>query len=501
MVSFLSIEFALLFIAFFGIYWFFYKSTAVQNILLLIFGYFIIFMMAGLLPVLVLFIFSIGIAVIAHCITHFYQKKIFLITGIMLILVNLCFFKYYNFFIDDIKVRFFWDNESIATTLILPLGISYYSFMAISYLVDLYKLNINNTKTNTKTLGFSPIELFTHLSFFATLSAGPITRVYNTKGICDIFGQPTSLYIQIHSNNERKLQYPMLALALILLALIKKWWLAGILADNWVNPIFANPTQYHSLEILAGIYGYTLQLFLDFSGYSELMIGFGLLLGFKLPVNFNAPLLAHNIREFWNRWHISLSVWIRDYIYIPLGGSNTSFTKTQINLLIAMGLSGIWHGSTMNFLVWGLLHGLALVVLNCTDFLYAKATNTTIKNARNLSKNNAITQAVSVFLTVNFVVFCFVFFRATTFDESIGIFKALFYNYQNIAWQSNPIFILMIMAICWLVYPIVRHYSKNLPTVITQLPKSLCCVLLLLGFLMVVIFAPAGIPGFIYANF
>lgn len=497
MFSFLSIEFSLLFIAFFAIYWLVYKNIAYQNRLLITFGYTILYLMAGILPTVILFVFSLFIICIAHFIKTHIHKKIWLIVGIIAILIHLCIFKYYNFFIDGIQNNAFFGN-SITATLILPLGISYYSFMAISYLVDLYRFYQKNTQPIPH---LTPLQTFTHFSFFATLTAGPITRVFATKGVHDVFGGDASLYTQLHRQRPRQLTHPLLALSLILLALIKKWWLAGNLADNWVNPIFANPSQYHSLEILTAIYGYTLQLFLDFSGYSELMVGFGLLLGFRLPMNFQAPLLAHNIREFWNRWHISLSTWIRDYIYIPLGGSNTSFVKTQINLLIAMGLSGIWHGSTLNFLVWGLLHGMALVLLNCTDFLYAKYRNISPKNARNLSTKYKITQCLSVFLTIHFVVFCFVFFRATNFHDALVIFEALLLNHKNIVWQSNPLFLLSLMAIGWLIYALVWRYFNYIKTMLLYIPQWLCYILLCLALILVIVFAPVGIPGFIYANF
>lgn len=500
MFSFLSIEFALCFIVFFCIYWTLQKNITHQNILLTIASYAILYLMAGLLPTVILFLFSTFVVVIAHFIANHDNKKLFLIMGIIITLLNLIIFKYYNFFYEEISARLYlasFDSSNVLSTIIFPLGISYYSFMAISYLVDLYRHVKNNTldKNNHP----SALQIFCHLSLFMTLTAGPIARINDAKGMTDIFNRSSALGQQL--NRPRTLKYPILAFALILLALTKKWWLAGWLADTWVNPIFANPSQYHSLEILVGIYAYTLQLFLDFSGYSELMIGFGLLLGFYLPVNFKAPLLAHNIRDFWNKWHISLSTWIRDYIYIPLGGGQASFTRVQINLLIAMGLSGIWHGSTLNFLLWGLLHGLALVLLNCSDYLFAKVYQTDIKNVRNLSTKHPFTKCLSIFLTVHFVVFCFVFFRATSFQETLTVFKALFFNHQNIAWQANPIYTLIIMLIAWLLYPWVRQYFHHIVRIAKLMPNALLYALLFIGFMIVVVFAPAGIPGFIYANF
>ena len=260
--------------------------------------------------------------------------------------------------------------------------------------------------------------------------------------------------------------------------------------------------QYHSLEVLAAIYGYTLQLFLDFSGYSEMMVAFGLLLGFRLPVNFRAPLLAHNIRDFWDKWHISLSTWIRDYIYIPLGGSRGGFVLTQLNLLIAMVLSGIWHGSGWNFFLWGLFHGLALVLLNCTDKLYEKLFKVTAKEARDaLYKSSLIGKMLGIFVTVNFVCLCFVFFRAKSFDEAMQVFQALFSNYTNVEWNNNPLYLLYFLLIAWCLYPWVRRLFKAAKLNLNRLPQYALIIPLLIIFMLIVICAPSGIPGFIYANF
>lgn len=260
--------------------------------------------------------------------------------------------------------------------------------------------------------------------------------------------------------------------------------------------------QYHSLEVLVAIYGYTLQLFLDFSGYSEMMVAFGLLIGFRLPVNFKAPLIAHNIRVFWDRWHISLSTWIRDYIYIPLGGSRQGFFRTQINLLIAMALSGIWHGSSVNFLLWGVLHGLAIIWLNCTDKLYQNIYAVDAKHARNaLYRHSWLGKVIGIFVTIHFVAFCFVFFRATSWSEAIQIFEALAYNHTNIAWSGNPLFILALFMIAWFIYPIYTRQTLNIIRLGSLLPKPILISLLFVCLMIVVIFAPSGIPGFIYANF
>lgn len=496
MFSFLSIEFSLIFILFFITYWLFKRKPQIQNLLLCLFSYAMIYLMAGLMALLVLIIFSVMIYGIAQLIEKSDAKKPWLIFGIVITLLNLSFFKYYDFFrssVSHFMELYQLDNSGIIANIVLPLGISYYSFQAISYLVGVYRGEIHLEKLTW-------LQSLVYFSFFATITAGPITRMNDSKGLLDIKKQPCGMENQLTTNQPRKILLPTLAFALILLALIKKWWLAGYLADNWVNPVFANPTGFHSLEVLMAIYGYTLQLFLDFSGYSEMMVGFGLLLGFRLPMNFNAPLLAHNIREFWDRWHISLSTWIRDYIYIPLGGSRVGFLRTQINLITAMVLSGIWHGSTLNFFFWGLLHGLAIALLNAGDKI-GQGLSKNPKGRNFLANTGILGKIIGVFVTVHFVAFAFVFFRATTLNEALLIFKALFSNYINVTWTNNPLYLLSILFMAWLLYPVIKNNIPKIAPILQKTPSIFIYMGLFIGFMIVVIFAPSGIPGFIYANF
>lgn len=499
MFSFLSVEFALSFIAFFCIYWACRFSPRIQNILLTLASYAVIYLMAGEMALFCIFAFSVLIYILSIFIRSAKKySKIMMLCGVFFTILQLFIFKFYDFFrpyvshtLDQLQL----DNSGLVANLLLPLGLSYYSFQAISYLVSCYK--------NTDAVPLLKFDaLLMHFSFFCTITAGPIARIDESKGLTDINNQPCSLREQICSPQKRRILWPSLAFSLLILALIKKWWLSSWLADTWVNPVFSNPMQYQSLEILAAIYGYTVQLFLDFSGYSEMMIALALLLGFRLPVNFRAPLLAHNIREFWNRWHISLSTWIRDYIYIPLGGSRGGFIKTQFNLLSAMVLSGVWHGSGWNFFLWGLLHGTALVLLNITDVLYQKVFRVSAKEARDaVYKMGWFGKAVGAFITIHFVCFCFVFFRAKTFDEALAVFDALWHNNINIAWVNNPLYLIALFVVSWVVYPFVRQSFIRAQLQYDALPKYALFIPLLLVFILILVCAPSGIPGFIYANF
>ncbi|RBH45515.1 MBOAT family protein, partial [Pseudomonas sp. MWU13-2860] len=187
----------------------------------------------------------------------------------------------------------------------------------------------------------------------------------------------------------------------------------GWLASTWVEPVFSAPETYHPLEVWAAFYAYAFQIYLDFSGYTDLVTALALLLGIQLPRNFDAPCLAHNLRDFWRRWHMSLSSWIRDYIYIPLGGNRLGFARAQLNLLAAMLLSGLWHGASLKYLVWGGMHGLGVVGLNLGDRLLGK---------------EALTRRwawLARLLTFHYVCLAWVFFRAASLEDGWSFLEAM----------------------------------------------------------------------------
>ena len=501
MFSFISIEFSLCFIVFFCLYWLLGARPRLQNFLLLCTSYLIVYLCGRLPALATLLIYTFIIYVISACINRSKKPRIWLISGITITILQLILWKYSDFFSAQINENSDWfrSNTDWIANVILPLGLSYYSFQAISYLVSLYQLR-NGRQIAGQPLSLSALAL--HLAFFPTITAGPIARAYDARGLTDISGQPCGMAAQIQAVERRRILAPAVALCLIVMALTKNWWFSGWIGDNWVDPVFANPMQYQSLEILAAIYGYTLQLFFNFSGYSDLMVGMGLLLGFRLPLNFRSPLLACNIRDFWKRWHISLSTWIRDYIFIPLGGSRGSCIRTQLNLLIAMALSGIWHGNGWPFLIWGLLHGAGMILLNLSDWLYSRLRHCTAEQARDsLSKSGRVGKILSIIITVHFVCFCFVFFRAPTLNDALMLLHALFCNYINVPLSTNPFYFFSLLLLAWIAYPLLTRLTKQLFQRAESLPRYSLIVPLLLLLVLILICAPAGIPGFIYANF
>ena len=267
------------------------------------------------------------------------RAKLFLWLGIGLNLGLLGYYKYANFFITSLGqlIQTNWQIPGI----ILPLGISFYTFIQIAYLVDTY-----NGKA--KQSNFLTYSVF--VTFFPHVIAGPIS---DNKDVIPQFSKLRS-YVFSHKNMA-------MALALFILGLAKKVLIGDNIAP-WVAPVFDNATQVSFIEAWVGALSYTLQLYFDFSGYSDMAVGLGLMLNIKLPINFNSPYKAFSISDFWRRWHITLSNFLRDYLYIPLGGSRQGEIRRYTNLIITMLLGGLWHGAGWTFIIWGALHGIYLSI-------------------------------------------------------------------------------------------------------------------------------------------
>lgn len=270
---------------------------------------------------------------------NFEKAKLFLWLGICFNLGLLGYYKYANFFIKSLS-ELINTNWQI-TGIILPLGISFYTFIQIAYLVDTY-----NGKA--KQSDFLTHSLF--VAFFPHVIAGPIS---DNKQVIPQFHK-LKTYVFSHKNMAR-------GLALFILGLAKKVLIGDNIA-SWVAPVFDNAFQVSFIEAWVGALSYTLQLYFDFSGYSDMAVGLGLMLNIKLPINFNSPYKAFSISDFWRRWHITLSNFLRDYLYIPLGGSRQGEIRRYANLIITMLLGGLWHGAGWTFVIWGALHGIYLSI-------------------------------------------------------------------------------------------------------------------------------------------
>ncbi len=407
------------FTIFFLGYAFIYKNLKVRSIYLFAISLFFYYKAGG---------FYFSLLILSTLIDYFignkvYQtqlkqhKKYWLALSITLNLLLLFFFKYTGFLVDSINDVFgsnlkaynvfagignlFETGKFDVSEIILPVGISFYTFQTISYSVDIYREKIKQVKSITD-FGF-------YVSFFPQLVAGPIVRA-------------NEFIPQIYK--EYKLTYQDLSRAafLIIGGLFKKMVISDYISTNFVDRVFESPLKYSGFENLMGAYGYAIQIYCDFSAYSDIAIGLALLMGFNLPINFNQPYLSTSITDFWRRWHISLSSWLKDYLYIPLGGNRKGKIRTYVNLFITMLLGGLWHGASLKFIIWGGLHGMALALHKGFKGLFPKIA----------SQSHWWNKATGWFITFHFVVLCWVFFRSPNQIAISEFFDQLIFDFDFI---------------------------------------------------------------------
>ena len=334
--------FLFLFVAFAAGYGLLKRTTSLRILYVIIFSIYFYYKSSGIYFLLLIFV-SISDYLIAHAIAGSDDKSLkkrLVALSVAINLAMLGYFKYTNFFIEMANGLFgagFLDFQNI----FLPVGISFFVFQSMSYTIDIYRGEIRPLSRWT--------DYLFYLSFFPQLVAGPIVRA---KDFIPQIRRPLQVTREMFGTG----------ICFIIGGLIKKAIISDYISLNFVDRIFDEPALYSGFECLMGIYGYALQIYCDFSGYSDMAIGIALLLGFRFPKNFNAPYKSATITEFWRRWHISLSSWLRDYLYISLGGNRKGKIRTYINLLLTMLLGGLWHGAAVRFVLWGALHGVALAV-------------------------------------------------------------------------------------------------------------------------------------------
>jgi D-alanyl-lipoteichoic acid acyltransferase DltB (MBOAT superfamily) len=317
------------------------------------------------------------------------KKKLLLITSLVLNLGMLFFFKYFDFFIESFKVLFApLSNSGEWSTLniILPVGISFYTFQTLSYTIDIYYKKTEPAK--------SALTFFTFVAFFPQLVAGPIERARN-------------LIPQFEIKREFSFTQGTSGLKLILWGLFKKMVIADQLAQI-VNAVYSTPENFSSPAIILATFLFGFQIYCDFSGYSDIAIGTARLFGIELMTNFKTPYFSTSFREFWRRWHISLSTWFRDYVYFPLGGNRSGTGKWTRNIIVTFLISGLWHGANITFLIWGGIHGILLIAEHLLSPVFRL--NSKLKNL------------AGFIITFSFVNFSWLFFRAESWDHLTILF-------------------------------------------------------------------------------
>ncbi|WP_250433632.1 MBOAT family O-acyltransferase [Hanstruepera flava] len=327
------------------------------------------------------------------------KRKGFLMVSLLVNLGFLVYFKYSNFFIETFvdTFRLFGKELEVSTlNIILPVGISFYTFQTLSYTIDIYRKQLEPTK--------DVLSFFTFVAFFPQLVAGPIERA-------------SHLLPQFYKTYKFNYNQVKSGLLLIAFGLFKKI----VVADRvsvLVNQVYNGPEAYLGYEIILATILFAFQIYCDFSGYSDIAIGVGRTMGFDLMKNFRSPYLSKSITEFWRRWHISLSTWFRDYVYIPLGGSRDGKYKTYRNLFLVFFVSGLWHGAAMTFIIWGAIHGVIIVV----EKSFSKQRRT-IAKALGFEINTVSRKLFYIIITFSIVCIAWVFFRANTLSDAITIIQ------------------------------------------------------------------------------
>lgn len=402
------------------------------------------------------------------------EKKVWIATGVTGVLLCLGIFKYYGFFTDTFK---FFGLTVKRIELILPIGISFYSFSAIGYMLDVYRKKYQAEKN------FWYVLLY--MIFFPKLTAGPIIAA-------------DSFFEQIKQNRRITLANLSEGFQIIIFGLVKK----NVLSDNiavFVDAVYSNVEMYNAPTLVLAVLAYGMQIYLDFSGYSDLAIGCSKCLGFDMPRNFNLPYLSRNVTEFWKRWHITLSEWLMRYLYISLGGNRKDYVRTLINLVLTMAIGGLWHGAGWNFVLWGLLHGLAL----CVHKHYMK-----IKGIGKDFVPTKIGYLVGVVCTFLYANFCWIFFRISDLQVIKRLLIRIVTWSEGVAFYSTWAIIALLAVLVATIVAIVKNWSQQgkLYTVngyymIRDLSKFHNMVLLftILGIILAMAYAYSN--PFIYANF
>jgi D-alanyl-lipoteichoic acid acyltransferase DltB (MBOAT superfamily) len=467
-VSFLSIEFGLCFTLFFLLYWSLCWSVRLQNVLLLSASYALVASFS-LHSLYILLGYSALVYLLGQ-LTARYPGRWFN-PVLLLALVLGCFylFKYQEFFVAGAQSALAALGLTVSLPvleLLVPIGLSFYAFHSVSYLVSI----------NRRELAPAPVlDLALYLAFFPSLVAGPVNRAAH-------------MLPQIRPQAMRQVLEPQRALGLIALAVVKLFFFSAWLGSEWVDPVFDTPGSASPEQVLLSVYGYSFLIYFNFSGYTNLVTGIALLLGVRLPDNFNAPYAAHNLKEFWARWHISLSRFIRDYVYIPLGGNRQGVWRGNLNMLLAMLVSGLWHGASLNFIIWGALHGVGLAIYKLFDQLLPGFAR--LPGAGLLAR----------LLTFHYVAFAWIFFRSPTLDSALEMLGDI--AQVSVAGLNSSSGLLILASVLLVAsYPqwlsLLRQgfaASQRLPWQLYPIPLAL--------FVSLVIFASqSGVPGFIYASF
>ncbi len=406
--------------------------------------------------------------------THHGRRRLCLVLLLVIGLAGLAFYKYYDlifFSLDRTLVGMGLHNPLPMLDIVLPIGISFFTFQGLSYAMDVYR--------DPKAVLPDILDVLVFVAFFPTILSGPILRSHQ-------------LVPQLRSRPLLAKDDASAGFFLILSGLFKKLVLAGYLGAHGVSHVFDFPDAHSSFSAVTGVLAYTMQIYCDFSGYTDLVLGVGLLMGFTLPQNFLQPYRATSVREFWRRWHISFSTWLRDYLYFSLGGSRVAAWRKHFNLLATMAIGGLWHGAGLNFIFWGLLHGAGLSV----NHILRDARK---RKGKTSEKRGPVVIAACWLATFGFVSFAWIFFRAETFPQAWDVIARILA--LDAEGETANLYVLAVIALVLLkdlLYFDMRTFYVNC---LRRVPLLLHALLLGLLGALILRLGPDGVPMFIYFQF
>jgi alginate O-acetyltransferase complex protein AlgI len=465
-MNFVSIEFVLLFFTILILLNLWRNATVRKVIILLascVFYAYWDWRFLGLLIVVTVMDYYISVKI--HSSNEHHIRRNWLVLSIVVNLLVLGYFKYYNFFVDTFNILLHplgWDLPEL--DIILPVGISFYIFETISYVVDVFKRNAQPAH--------SLLDYAVFITFFPRLVAGPIMRA-------------SQFLPQLYRGLQFSRENFQAGAQLFAQGLIKKIVVADSVA-YLADAVYNNPEMFSSLTVYLAIFAYSIQIYFDFSGYSDMACGVAKTLGFDLAINFNFPYISQSVTEFWRRWHISLSSWLRDYLYISLGGNRSGKARTYVNLMLTMLIGGLWHGASWNFVFWGGLHGAYLAVERFFE-----------KNTHDNPHDGVFSwlRSILVFLLVSFT---WIFFRSPSLEVTRIIFeKILFLDPAGVNWWYTPAIFFSILVVFGGL--IVNTFKISFEKV--SVDRSFSMAFLVFEYVFILLFFTKNISPFIYFQF
>ncbi len=407
------------------------------------------------------------------------KRKWFLIASLVANIGVLAFFKYYNFFIDNTFLLLHglgYKGSIPYLSILLPIGLSFHTFQAMSYTIEVYRGNQKAEKQ------FDVYALY--VMFYPQLVAGPIER-------------PQHIIWQL--KKEHKFDYTMVVsgLRLMLWGAFKKIVIADRLAPH-VNEVYDHLSRYSGVSLILATIFFSIQIYCDFSGYSDIAIGAARLMGIDLMKNFDRPYSSKDFSEFWRRWHISLSSWFRDYLYFPLGGNRVSIPRMYFNLLFVFLVSGLWHGASWNFVIWGALHGFYLIIS-----LLTKNFRTKLITTLSLDKMPVILNALNIIIVFSLTTFAWIFFRAKTFSDAIYVVTHLFHSNGLLGIGSMTVLSFDIVVVSIAIMELVQywHTRNNIVNFLTKQPQLVRWTVYSMVAMAIIFLGNFGSEKFIYFQF